>query len=83
MLACIPLVDCWLSDMAPGVPALQQHAAAWKLLWQVCEFLFRTHDVADKAQALQASIDSWHAAFVSGPQSRARLASAGSLQSRG
>ena len=67
MLACIPIVGSWLADMAPRLQALQPHADAWKLLSQVCDLLFHTHDAAEKAQALQASIDSWRAAFVNGP----------------
>ena len=67
MLVCIPIVGSWLADMAPRLQALQPHADAWKLLSQVCDLLFHTHDIAEKAQALQASIDSWHAAFVNGP----------------
>jgi hypothetical protein len=68
MLSAIPLVFCWLQDVTPSLPSLQPHLAAWKLLAEVCDLLFRTPDVATKVGILQDAIDRWHAACGSGTQ---------------
>lgn len=72
MLSAVPVIRCWLQDVAPALPALRPHADAWALLAKVVDLLFHDPDVATKTQVLQDSIDKWHAAFVPGTQCSAR-----------
>ena len=42
MLGAIPLINRWLADMAPRLPALAPHAVAWRDLAVVAQLLFHT-----------------------------------------
>jgi hypothetical protein len=68
MLGAIPLINRWLADMAPRLPALAPHAVAWRDLAVVTRLLFHTPDVASRVAEIQAAVDRWHAGFVQGPQ---------------
>ena len=79
MLSAVPVIRCWLEDVAPALPALRPHADAWALLAKVVDLLFHDADVATRTQVLQDSIDKWHAVFVPGPQRSERASGVAAL----